>query len=423
MRHPDELGFDHYYDHQGVAVTASTGDAGNVTNWPATNPNVVAVGGTSLTSDSSPRGWSESAWADGGSGCSPYEPKPDFQQGLATNCDNRAIADISADADPNTGLAVFDTLGEGGWLQVGGTSLSSPLVAAMYALAGDPVAGTYPNSYPYADPGDLFDVTTGSDGGCGNVLCNAGPGWDGPTGLGTPNGVSALTTGPHGVVAGAVTDASTGDPIAGATVSTPDGHSATTDASGQLQPLAAGRDVRRDRVGVRLRLARPSSGVVVDEGQTVTEPFALDPVPSHTVSGTITDGSGAGWPIYAKITVQGTSAATYSDPYTGHYSLSLPEGATYTVHVGEPVPRLPADRPGRHRRRHRPDAWTCRRWSTRAPARRRGTPTTTTGPRRPSPAGPEPRPRTAGPSPTATATARRGASTTRAAGAAPGLGR
>ena len=55
-----------------------------------------------------------------------------------------------------------------------------------------------------ADAGDLFDITTGSDGGCGNVLCNAGPGWDGPTGLGTPNGVSALTTGPHGAVAGTV---------------------------------------------------------------------------------------------------------------------------------------------------------------------------------------------------------------------------
>ena len=72
----------------------------------------------------------------------------------------------------------------------------------MYALAGDPVAGTYPTAYPYADPGDLFDVTTGANGGCGNVLCEAGPGWDGPTGLGTPNGVSALSTGPHGTVAG-----------------------------------------------------------------------------------------------------------------------------------------------------------------------------------------------------------------------------
>ena len=173
---PGETDFDHYYDHPGVAVTASTGDIGNVSNWPASSPKVVAVGGTTLTSDTSPRGWTESAWADGGSGCSPYEPKPDFQQGLDTQCDNRAIADISADADPDTGLAVYDTLGEGGWLQVGGTSLSSPLTAAMYALAGDPVSGTYPNSYPYADTGDLFDVTTGANGGCGNVLCEAGPG-------------------------------------------------------------------------------------------------------------------------------------------------------------------------------------------------------------------------------------------------------
>ena len=340
---PDELGFDHYYDHPGVAVTASTGDAGNVTNWPATNPNVVAVGGTTLTSDSSPRGWSESAWADGGSGCSPYEPKPDFQEGLSTNCDNRAIADISADADPSTGLAVFDTLGQGGWLQVGGTSLSSPLLASMYALAGTPVDGTYPNSYPYADTGDLFDVTTGSDGTCGNVLCNAGPGWDGPTGLGTPNGVSALTTGPHGTVAGSVTDSSTGDAIAGATVSTPDGHSATTDGSGHYSlSLPVGTyDVTASAFGYADRTV---SGVVVDEGQTVNEPFALDPVPSHTVSGTITDGSGAGWPIYAKITVNGASASTYSDPYTGHYSLSLPEGATYAVHAVSQYPGyLPID--------------------------------------------------------------------------------
>jgi N-acetylneuraminic acid mutarotase len=340
---PSELGLDHYYDHPGVAVTASTGDFGNVTNWPATSTNVVAVGGTTLTSDSSPRGWSESAWADGGSGCSPYEPKPDFQQGLATNCSNRAIADISADADPSTGLAVYDTLGQGGWLQVGGTSLSSPLVAAMYALAGTPVDGTYPNTYPYADPGDLNDVTAGSDGSCGNVLCNAGPGWDGPTGLGTPNGVSALTTGPHGTVAGSVTDSSSGDPIAGATVSTADGHSATTDASGHysLSVPVGTYDITASAFGYADQTV---SGVEVDQGQTVNEPFALDAVPSHTIHGTVTDGSGGDWPIYAKITVDGTSATTYSDPYTGHYSLSLPEGATYTVHAESQYPGyLPID--------------------------------------------------------------------------------
>ena len=334
---PGETDFDHYYDHPGVAVTASTGDIGNVTNWPASSPKVVAVGGTTLTSDSSPRGWTESAWADGGSGCSPVEPKPDFQQGLATSCDNRAIADISADADPNTGLAVFDTLGQGGWLQVGGTSLSSPLTAAMYALAGDPVAGTYPNSYPYADTGDLFDVTAGANGGCGNVLCEAGPGWDGPTGLGTPNGVSALTTGPHGTMAGTVTDASTGAPIAGADVSTADGHSATTDASGHYSlSLPVGTyDVTAAAFGYA---SKTVTGVVVADGQTVSEPFALAAVPSHTVSGTITDGSGQGWPIYAKITVQGAPVSTYSDPFTGHYSLALPAGSTYTIHAVSQYP-------------------------------------------------------------------------------------
>ena len=340
---PSETTFDHYYDHPGVAVTASTGDAGNVTNWPATSPKVVGVGGTSLTTDGSPRGWTESAWVDGGSGCSPYEPKPDFQQGLSTNCDQRAIADISADADPNTGLAVFDTLGESGWLQVGGTSLSSPLVAAMYALAGTPVAGTYPNSYPYADPSHLNDVTTGSDGGCGNVLCEAGPGWDGPTGLGTPNGVSSLTTGPHGSLAGTVTQQSNGNPIQGATISTPDGFSATTDASGHysLSVPVGTYDVTASAFGFA---SKTVSGVVVGDGQTVTESFALQGVPSHTVSGTVTDGSGAGWPVYAKITVNGTPASTYSNPYTGHYSLSLPSGSTYTVHAVSQYPGyLPVD--------------------------------------------------------------------------------
>lgn len=334
---PNEMDYDHYYDHPGVAVTASTGDFGNVTNWPATNPKVVGVGGTTLTADGSSRGWSESAWADGGSGCSPYEPKPDFQQGLATNCDNRAIADISADADPSTGLAVYDTLGEGGWLQVGGTSLSSPLVAAMYALAGDPVDGTYPNSYPYDDTGDLFDVTTGSDGGCGNVLCEAGPGWDGPTGLGTPNGVSALTTGPHGVVAGTVTDSASGDPISGATISATGGYTATTDSSGgySLSVPVGTYDVTASAFGFD---SKTTTGVVVDEDQTIDEDFALTAVPSHRVSGTISDGSGQGWPLYAKVTVGGAPDTTFSVPYNGHYSLMLPEGATYTLHVVSQYP-------------------------------------------------------------------------------------
>jgi N-acetylneuraminic acid mutarotase len=334
---PDELSFDQYYTHAGVAVTASTGDTGDVTNWPATNPNVVGVGGTTLTQDSSSRGWNETAWADGGSGCSPYEPHPDYQTGINTQCGKRAIADISADADPATGLAVYDTLGYSGWLQVGGTSLSSPLVASMYALAGTPVPGTFPVTYPYQAPtGGLYDITAGSNGGCGNVLCNAGPGWDGPTGLGTPNGVSALTTGPHGDIVGRVTNNVTGDGVSGASVSTADGYSATTEADGSydLAVPVGSYDVTAAAFGYRSKTA---TGVQVNDGQSTTANFALAAVPSHNLSGTLADGSGHAWPLYAKITIDGyPNGAVYTDPYTGHYSVDLPQGFTANMHV-EPV--------------------------------------------------------------------------------------
>ena len=341
-----ETDYDHYYNHQGVAVTASTGDTGDVTNWPAANPNVVAVGGTTLNRDTGdPRGWNETAWSDGGSGCSPYEPHPDYQNGIDTQCANRAMSDISADADPNTGLAVYDTLGQGGWLQVGGTSLSSPLVASMYALAGTPVPGTYPVTYPYDDPGkasDLYDVTEGSNGGCGNVLCNAGPGWDGPTGLGTPNGVNALTTGPHGDIAGEVTDSATHDPISGATVTTDAGYSATTDDTGayDMTVPVGSYTVTASSFGYR---SKSTSGVTVTEGNTTTADFALRSVPSVTVSGVVSDGSGHRWPLYAKITIDGyPNGAIWTDPYTGRYSVSLPEHHRWTLHV---TPTMPGYQP------------------------------------------------------------------------------
>ncbi|MGI8578488.1 MAG: carboxypeptidase regulatory-like domain-containing protein [Nocardioidaceae bacterium] len=338
---PDELSYDHYYNHPGVAVTASTGDTGDVTNWPATNPNVAAIGGTTLTQDSSQRGWGETAWADGGSGCSLYEPHPDYQNGIDTNCpNNKAIADISADADPNTGLAVYDTLGYSGWLQVGGTSLSSPLVAAMYGLAGTPVPGTYPVTYPYNDPNkanNLNDVTMGSNGSCGNVLCTAGPGWDGPTGLGTPNGVNALTSGPHGDIAGTVKSAATGKPIRGATIAAKDTasgstYTATTNGKGHYDlAVATGTyNVTASKFGYASKTVH---GVVVTENQTIRENFTLTRVPSNSLSGTVTDGSGHGWPLYAKITIDGyPHGAVFTNPYTGRYSLSLPAGK-YTMHV------------------------------------------------------------------------------------------
>ena len=181
-----------YYNHPGVAVTASTGDGGYGVEYPADSPHVVAVGGTALTADSSARGWSEKAWTLAGSGCSSMEPKPPWQ--ADSGCPNRTNADVSAVADPATGVAVYDSYDQKGWLEVGGTSVSSPIIASVYALAGPPAAGPDPASYLYEHSSDLNDVTSGSNGLCSPAyLCTGEPGYDGPTGLGTPAGIAAFT--------------------------------------------------------------------------------------------------------------------------------------------------------------------------------------------------------------------------------------
>lgn len=185
--------YDGHFNRPGVAITVSSGDAGYGTEYPAASKYVTAVGGTTLVLSNSNR-VSETAWSGSGSGCSTYEPKPSWQLDT-TGCANRTIADVSADADPNTGAAVYDSYGYGGqkgWFTVGGTSLASPLVAAMYALAGNATTTTY-GSYPYAHIASLYDVTSGSNGSCGgSYLCTAISGYDGPTGLGTANGIGAF---------------------------------------------------------------------------------------------------------------------------------------------------------------------------------------------------------------------------------------
>ncbi|HWC79078.1 MAG TPA: putative Ig domain-containing protein [Pseudonocardiaceae bacterium] len=196
-----------YYHHAGVAVTASTGDSGYGISYPASSPYVTAVGGTSLSTASNTRGWSETAWTDAGSGCSSDEAKPSFQSGVTTGCTRRADADVSAVADPNTGVAVYQTYGASGWQVYGGTSVSSPVIASVYALAGTPGSSDTPAAYPYSHTGNLNDVTSGSNGSCSTaVLCTAGTGWDGPTGLGTPNGTAAFTTGGGGTSPVSVTN-------------------------------------------------------------------------------------------------------------------------------------------------------------------------------------------------------------------------
>ncbi|WP_174805668.1 putative Ig domain-containing protein [Kitasatospora sp. MMS16-BH015] len=192
-----------YFNHPGVAITVSSGDSGYGVEYPAASKYVTAVGGTSLSRASNSRGWSESVWGSSaggngaGSGCSTYDAKPSWQKD--TGCTNRTVADVSAVADPATGLAVYQTYGGSGWAVYGGTSASSPIIAGVYALAGAPAAGSSPASFPYAHTSSLFDVTSGSNGSCSpTYLCTAGTGYDGPTGLGTPNGTAAFTGGTTG---------------------------------------------------------------------------------------------------------------------------------------------------------------------------------------------------------------------------------
>jgi subtilase family serine protease len=188
-----EGSYDANFEHQGVPITVSSGDNGYGVQWPASSPYVTAVGGTTLTLNGDNTRSSESVWSGAGSGCSAYESKPTWQ--LDSACAARTVSDVSADADPSTGASVYDSYGyqyQSGWFVEGGTSLSAPLIAAVYALAGNGSSTTF-GSYPYAHPAGLYDVTSGNNGWwCGNYLCLAGVGYDGPTGLGTPNGTSSF---------------------------------------------------------------------------------------------------------------------------------------------------------------------------------------------------------------------------------------
>lgn len=195
-----ELSYDAYYNHPNIAVTVSSGDSGYGTSFPAVSNHVIAVGGTSLTRNSSARGWGETAWSGAGSGCSSYFSKPSWQSDAG--CSRRTEVDVAAVADPNTGVAVYDSFGSTGganWYVFGGTSVSSPIIAAVYALAGNASAIDYPARLLYANPSGLFDVVAGSNGNCvrgrkstAGYFCTAGPGYDGPTGLGTPNGTTSF---------------------------------------------------------------------------------------------------------------------------------------------------------------------------------------------------------------------------------------
>jgi subtilase family serine protease len=182
------------FNHPGIAITVSSGDGGYGVQYPASSHYVTAVGGTTLTAGGGSRGWTESAWSGAGSGCSSFNVALSGAAGFDTGCGKRAVADVSAVADPGTGVSVYDSTryqGRSGWFVVGGTSASAPIIGGVYALAAN--TATIDNNYPYAHSSNLFDVTSGSNGNCPTAQwCTARTGWDGPTGLGTPNGTGAF---------------------------------------------------------------------------------------------------------------------------------------------------------------------------------------------------------------------------------------
>jgi subtilase family serine protease len=180
-----------YFNHPGVSITVSSGDGGYGVEFPASSQYVTAVGGTSLKRAATARGWSETAWSGAGSGCSAFITKPTWQKD--GGCAKRTVADVAAVADPSTGVAVYDSYGHGprnkGWLVFGGTSVAAPIIGGLYGIAGNGANA----SVAYAHVSSLFDVVSGSNGSCTvPYLCAAGAGYDGPTGLGTPNGTAAF---------------------------------------------------------------------------------------------------------------------------------------------------------------------------------------------------------------------------------------
>jgi subtilase family serine protease len=188
-----ESRLDHYCRLAAGVCTFAAGDAGNPGGYPAYNPAVIAVGGTSLDLTAAGAVRSETAWSESGGGVSAFEPRPAYQDQVST-APNRGIPDVSFVADPGTGVAIYDSAA-GGWLEVGGTSVGAPAWAAIVAVADQlrAAAGKGPLTSAgyeaqralYHLHSGLFDVTSGSNGGCGAV-CTAGPGYDFVTGLGSP---------------------------------------------------------------------------------------------------------------------------------------------------------------------------------------------------------------------------------------------
>jgi len=335
---------------QGISMFAAAGDNGssdgtrsdNVADYPSSSPYITASNGTELKADVNGNYESETAWSNTGGAVSQYFSEPSWQTGAGVPANGwRNNSDMALNAGPDYPYLIRY---RGNWGAVYGTSAVAPQFAGLFAIGITDNGGVslgQSNQLIYNDvnagnyASDFRDVTSGSNG-----AFNAGPDWDHPTGWGSPRVVSLLShlgvQGPSGTVEGMVTDASTGDPIAGAIVMlTPGGKRTQTDGNGHYSKLVAAGTytVTASDYGY----ADQSNSVTIADGSDVEQDFSLGPAQMAELSGHVTDGSGHGYGLYADIHITtptfGQVADIWTDPKTGAYSVSLPKGNQYSVSV------------------------------------------------------------------------------------------
>ncbi|MGA2321544.1 MAG: IPT/TIG domain-containing protein [Solirubrobacteraceae bacterium] len=380
---PDSAYNSDYYDHPGVVLTVASGDCGYLNeacllgeagsaNFPADSPDVVAVGGTTLTSAGET--WSSTVWEDGGSGCSRLFTAPLWQSDVvnfsATACGSgRSIADVAAIGDPNTGVDVYDSTpsGEGyptGWGVWGGTSVASPIVAGEFALAGGSHAVPYPAATLYSHLGEsdaLYDVRSGKNGFCaGATSCQAAIGYDGPSGVGSPIGLGAFSTlgSPVSIsrptVSGIAEQGQTLTLTPGEWANSPasigdqwedcnpsgSGCSAIAGATGQTYALAASDVGSTIRVQEIASNAAGGSGAPTDSTQTATVVSNVPSLSGFTPSSAITGGS---------VTINGSGLGGASGVYFGasaaNFSVLSPTQIEATVPNGARAGKISVSTP------------------------------------------------------------------------------
>jgi subtilase family serine protease len=317
-----------YFGVSGVVYTASAGDSGYSAGviYPATSPHVVGVGGTSLSTASNSRGYTESVWdtssSEGtGSGCSSNEPQPSWQAALSVItavCSHRVDNDVSADADPNTGAAVYDTTnGNGGWEEVGGTSESSPMIAAVFALAGNNGnGGNNAADSIYTHTSNLYDVTSGSNGSCSSsLLCTAKTGYDGPTGWGTPDGLTAFQS-----------NSTTGNTV---TVTNPGSQTGTVGTAASLQisasDSASGQTLTYSATGLPAGLSINSTSGLISGTPTTAG--------SNSVVVTVKDTTGATGSASFTWTINSTTGNTITVTNPGSQTGTVGTGVSLQIHA------------------------------------------------------------------------------------------